>query len=177
MSDEHASLQEAPFELQREVVGGGTPHTQTDQEVSRTDQSHHTMTCPITPTLDKHFQSDSENEGGNSGTVVGPWADRGVIWNRELGLVERETKTGSGVLNSLVNEKPESNPKFQCLKSYVDSGAARSVCPPEFGGHFGTSETAASKRGEHFRTATGKRVRSQGGEQSVASLKRVTTWP
>ena len=44
----------------------------------------------------------------------------------------------------------------------LDSGAARSVCPVDFCADFPIKETTASKNNEHFRTATGARVRNEG---------------
>ena len=49
------------------------------------------------------------------------------------------------------------------LRSYVDSGAARSVCGRTFGEQFGLNPTAASARGDGFQTATGKKVCTLGG--------------
>ena len=51
------------------------------------------------------------------------------------------------------------------LKSYVDSGAARSVCSRKFGEHFGIVPTAGSHRGDGFLTATGKKVVCLGGRR------------
>ena len=48
------------------------------------------------------------------------------------------------------------------LQSYIDSGAARSVCPRAHGKQFGLVETEASRRQDGFRTATGRRVRNLG---------------
>ena len=48
------------------------------------------------------------------------------------------------------------------VDAYVDSGAARSVCPESHASQFAVHPTAASKRGEGFKTATNKRVRNLG---------------
>ena len=63
------------------------------------------------------------------------------------------------------------------LKSYVDSGAARSVCPIGFGAQFGLHPTASAQSKEGFQTATGKVVTSQGGrvvEGTSASGKPIS---
>ena len=64
---------------------------------------------------------------------------------------------------------PNLNPdiQFKLLKSYVDSGAARSVCPTGFGEQFGLIQTPGSRNGEGFKTATGKRVSNKGGRTIV----------
>ena len=49
------------------------------------------------------------------------------------------------------------------LRSYMDSGAARSVCPRKFGDQFEVRPTLESRRGDGFQTATGKRVPNLGG--------------
>ena len=54
--------------------------------------------------------------------------------------------------------------KLVLLESFLDSGAARSVCPKKFGAQFGLVDTPGSRNGEAFRTATGKRVRNEGAE-------------
>ena len=48
------------------------------------------------------------------------------------------------------------------LKSFLDSGAARSVCPIKHGEGFGTTPSEQSRRGAGFRTATNKRVPNLG---------------
>ena len=48
------------------------------------------------------------------------------------------------------------------LKSYLDSGAARSVCPLKHGDAFGITPSEQSKKGTGFRTATNKRVPNLG---------------
>ena len=55
-----------------------------------------------------------------------------------------------------------SKTNFVCLKSYVDSGAARSACPKDFAAQFETEPTEASRNGSGFRTATGKLVPNMG---------------
>ena len=82
----------------------------------------------------------------------------GLLEHFEDSTLKREVPD----LNALTGETSAMEPEYVCLKSYMDSGAARSVCPVDFGAQFGTSETEASRRGENFRTATGKRVRNQG---------------
>ena len=58
--------------------------------------------------------------------------------------------------------EPARSPDTIVLRSYVDSGAARSVCPRTFGDQFGLKPTANSRRGECFRTATNARVPNEG---------------
>ena len=48
------------------------------------------------------------------------------------------------------------------LSSFLDSGAARSVCPRSFGAHFGLEPSTGSLKGDVFRTATGARVANEG---------------
>ena len=55
------------------------------------------------------------------------------------------------------------------MRSYVDSGAARSVCPRDFAPQFGIAEIALSRKGEGFQTATGKTVTNM-GERKVAGV-------
>ena len=78
-----------------------------------------------------------------------------------LGLLKRDD---DGLINTMtVKASPGSSGKYELLESYMDSGAARSVCPKDFGGQFGLHATQGSKGGEGFKTATGKRVANQGG--------------
>ena len=56
------------------------------------------------------------------------------------------------------------------MTTNIDSGAARSVCPVDFCPQVEVKETPESKRNEHFRTATGSRVRNEG----CKSIKGVT---
>ena len=51
------------------------------------------------------------------------------------------------------------------LTSVIDSGAARSVCPPSHGSQFKINPTVQSLRGDGFKTATGKRVVNQGSRK------------
>ena len=51
---------------------------------------------------------------------------------------------------------------WELVETHLDSGAARSVCPIDFCPEFPVTETGASKKQEHFRTATGGRVRNEG---------------
>ena len=57
------------------------------------------------------------------------------------------------------------------LRSYIDSGAARSVCGRQFGEQFGLKPTAASMRGDGFQTATGKKVNTLGGRTVNGTTK------
>ena len=69
----------------------------------------------------------------------------------------------TAVLNSLsTSAAPDSTSKLVCVRSYVDSGAARSVCPLDFANQFKLSATEASRNGSGFRTATGKTVTNRG---------------
>ena len=71
-----------------------------------------------------------------------------------MGLLEHspdpEIVISTRSLNALTAVDPKPGSEYMCLKSYMDSGAARSVCPVDFGSQFGISETNASKRGEIF---------------------------
>ena len=68
------------------------------------------------------------------------------------------------VLNNVVKDKDNAAPEgWTLLQSYVDSGAARSVCPLSHGTQFGIQDTPGSLAKEAFITATGKRVPNQGG--------------
>ena len=71
----------------------------------------------------------------------------------------------TGGLNSLERQTGAAKGKKVKLMSYVDSGAARSVCPKQFGQSFGITVTDAAKRGDGFQTATGKKVKSQGARK------------
>ena len=66
-----------------------------------------------------------------------------------------------GPLHSLETAGPNDVEKM-VLRSYVDSGAARSVCPKEFAEHLGCAPSPGSLRGECFKTATNKRVPNLG---------------
>ena len=66
-------------------------------------------------------------------------------------------------LNSMSVPNPSPDDQSVMLKSYVDSGAARSVCPTGFGEQFGLVPAPGSRNGEGFKTATGKRVTNKGG--------------
>ena len=81
---------------------------------------------------------------------------------RALGLLSRDNGSDS---QGLPVHSLASDPKrgHVWLKSFVDSGAARSVCPVNFGSHFGLNPTDESRNGEGFRTADGSRVRNHGG--------------
>ena len=65
-------------------------------------------------------------------------------------------------LNQCMMIKGGTDKKIE-LRSYVDSGAARSVCGRTFGAQFGLEKTASAARGDGFQTATGKKVSSLGG--------------
>ena len=68
----------------------------------------------------------------------------------------------TGGLNSLERAVGKVENGKVKLMSYVDSGAARSVCPKQFGQQFPTVATDASRRKDGFQTATGKKVYNQG---------------
>ena len=53
------------------------------------------------------------------------------------------------------------------MVSYVDSGAARSVCSPDHARQFAVVETSDSKNGRSYTTATGKLVQVTGGKTVV----------
>ena len=53
--------------------------------------------------------------------------------------------------------------KYVLIESYMDSGAARSVCPLTHGQQFGIVPTQASIEKKGFRTATGREVLNRGG--------------
>ena len=53
----------------------------------------------------------------------------------------------------------------EVLKSVIDSGAARSVCPIKHGDQFGLVSTPQSRAGKGFRTATNTRVPILGNRQ------------
>ena len=48
------------------------------------------------------------------------------------------------------------------LESFIDSGAARSVCPPTHCPGFETVASESSKRGDHFTSATGAQIKNEG---------------
>ena len=52
--------------------------------------------------------------------------------------------------------------EFEVVESHLDSGAAKSVCPREWCAQFPVRDSKASKGEEHFRTATGARVKNEG---------------
>ena len=51
---------------------------------------------------------------------------------------------------------------WELVETHLDSGAARSICPIDFCPEFPVTETGSSRKQEHFRTATGGRVRNEG---------------
>ena len=71
-----------------------------------------------------------------------------------------------GLLAELsVKTVEHSDGKMKQMQSIIDSGAARSVCPPSHGPEFGVTPTKSSLRGDGFMTATGKRVANRGGRK------------
>ena len=89
-----------------------------------------------------------------------------------LGLLKHDAieHKHAASLNSI---RAPNKDEFILLESVVDSGAARSVCPRNFGAQFGLIETPGSRDGDAFRTATGDRVRNEGGGSYPGKLIRV----
>ena len=73
-----------------------------------------------------------------------------------VGLLQREDQS----LDAL-GMTSTSNGRMK-LTSYLDSGAARSVCPRGFGSHFGLTSPVGSQSSVSFRTATGVKVPKEG---------------
>ena len=100
-----------------------------------------------------------------------PWHERhseGGFPSRtgDLQYLERDTdQDGSEALTLQTVGETEWVP----VDTYMDSGAARSVCPLNFCAEFGTRETESSKRGEHFRTAAGTKIQNE-GERVIRGL-------
>ena len=67
-----------------------------------------------------------------------------------------------GTLNAL-SGTTEQKTGWQKVWSYVDSGAARSVCPPTHASQFAVKPLDDAQRNTGFLTATGKRVQAIGG--------------
>ena len=65
-----------------------------------------------------------------------------------------------GVLHELAHG--DDHPDWMAVDTYVDSGAARSVCPLVFCQHFPITPSEQSKKGQNFRTAGGEEVRNEG---------------
>ena len=76
--------------------------------------------------------------------------------------------SAEAVALGMTNSGPEDG-RWMRLSSYLDSGAARSVCPRAFGANFGTAPSEASRRGDAFRTATGFRVPNE-GDRTIVGL-------
>ena len=58
--------------------------------------------------------------------------------------------------------KVETEGGWTLVESYIDSGAARSVCPRTHCPGFEVKPSAASRQNEHFKTANGARVANEG---------------
>ena len=56
----------------------------------------------------------------------------------------------------------DEHPDWMAVDTYVDSGAARSVCPLVFCQQYPTTPSEASKNNLHFRTADGTEIRNEG---------------
>ena len=70
-----------------------------------------------------------------------------------------------GSINALQDDEGVQNKKGLIrIRSIVDSGCARSVCPPTHAAQFPVVETKESRDRVGFRTATGKRVEARGGK-------------
>ena len=54
------------------------------------------------------------------------------------------------------------HPDWVAVDTYVDSGAARSVCPLVFCQQFPIVPSPASENNQHFRTADGTEIRNEG---------------
>ena len=52
--------------------------------------------------------------------------------------------------------------EYEQVESHLDSGAAKSVCPREWCPQFPVTPSKSSIGDEHFRTATGARVKNEG---------------
>ena len=100
-----------------------------------------------------------------------PGADSGdqsvglMIELANTGLHEKDVGKADPGLNSL--STANNCPDEEILRSVIDSGAARSVCPIKHGEQFGLHSTAQSRSGAGFRTATNKRVPNLGSRQVV----------
>ena len=51
---------------------------------------------------------------------------------------------------------------WELVESHLDSGAAKSVCPREWCSQFPIKASKGSENDQHFRTATGARVKNEG---------------
>ena len=85
-------------------------------------------TCTVPkPWADRRF--GKMNKGSvKACTLSKPWADRNIKWSSELGLLQSVNSQDSS-LNSLSTPDKSAQCHLVRLTSYVDSGAARSVCP------------------------------------------------
>ena len=78
-----------------------------------------------------------------------------------LGLLQTDAQWGKDLaVHSMM--AVASAPGTVALKSFMDSGAARSVCPMQHGRGFGIKSSARSRAGGGFRTATNKRIPNLG---------------
>ena len=86
---------------------------------------------------------------------------------------ENETTRSTGFMHNDATDvqplhamtAPADGKNLVALKSYVDSGAARSVCGLTFGSQFGISDPVGARANETFKTATGKKVPTQGSRE------------
>ena len=89
----------------------------------------------------------------------------------ELGYLDASTETEAlnalqqGKIDDGADEAGLRKKGYVKLMSYVDSGAARSVCPETHAPQFAVEETQASRRGDTFKTATNKKVRNMGNRR------------
>ena len=123
---------------------------QTSLKVVRENPKRYTLANPLTNRARRSTSARDDKRKHSS-------------FPKPLGHLSRESETAdnfSAPVNALASDPPH---KITWLKSYIDSGAARSVCPVKFGAGFGISPTDESQNGEGFRTADGTRVRNHGG--------------
>ena len=65
-------------------------------------------------------------------------------------------------LNQVATQDVETDGEWQLVETFMDSGAARSVCPLGFCPHIDVMPSDQSRRGQHFRTAGGTVVPNEG---------------
>ena len=123
-----------------------------------------------TPCQDKMLYTLTENEQ----SLATDWNARVAEADGTMGLMveskndgrpDTDVTTTDPAINALTMAEP--GPGEEVLRSVIDSGAARSVCPVKHGEQFGLTSTPQSRAGSGFRTATNKRVSNLGSRKVV----------